>query len=116
METFERIMELASHLVWPFTALVAIVLFRNPLSKLLDRVMRLNVEAGKFKLETLMRDHVPPHVLSELRRNPHQLKLSGEERRVTIGCSLQLGEGWHSSKHTVRFWNLLVLFQKETDA
>lgn len=77
-------MEFASHVVWPLAVLIAIVLFRNPLSKLLDRVMRLNVEAGKFKLETLMRDYVPPHVLSELRRNPHQLKLSGERRHVTI--------------------------------
>jgi len=32
------------------------------------------------------------------------------------GRSLQLGEGWHSSRHTVCFWNPLVLFQKETDA
>src|SRR5262245_35677623 len=32
------------------------------------------------------------------------------------GRSLQLGEGWHSSRHTVRFWNPLVWFQKETDA
>ena len=33
-----------------------------------------------------------------------------------IGRSLQLGEGWHSSRHMVRFWHPLVLCQKETAA
>src|SRR5262245_13851716 len=32
--------------------------------------------------------------------------------QIRIGRSLQLGEGWHSSRHTVRFWNPLVWFQK----
>src|SRR5438552_980741 len=46
------------------------------------------------------------------KRQNTALSLSGQMH----GRSLQLGEGWHSSRHTVHFWNPLVLFQKETDA
>jgi len=42
---------------------------------------------------------------------PH--KRSREPKPFAGGRSLQLGEGWHSSRHTVHFWNPLVLFQKE---
>src|SRR5438552_19110647 len=39
--------------------------------------------------------------------------MTPEQRTLVVraGRSLQLGEGWHSSRHTVHFWNPLVLFQ-----
>jgi hypothetical protein len=46
---------------------------------------------------------------------PRDAQLNLPARGYSHGRSLQLGEGWHSSKHTVHFWNPLVLFQKETD-
>jgi len=32
-----------------------------------------------------------------------------------VGRRFQFGEGWHSSRNTVRFWNTIT-FQKERDA
>ncbi len=48
------------------------------------KVAKLNVEAGKFKLETSMRSYVSPELISELGRNPEKLKIAGEEKEVTI--------------------------------
>jgi hypothetical protein len=56
-----------------------------------------------------------PEVTARKHRQAHLLETI-PRLACRDGRSLQLGEGWHSSRHTVRFWNPLVLFQKETDA
>ncbi len=48
------------------------------------KVAKLNVEAGKFKLETSMRSYISPESISELGRNPEKRKFAGEEKEVTI--------------------------------
>ena len=87
MEVFSKILAFLSDQAWPLIVLVALILFRNPLGGLLLKVMKLNVEAGRFKLETSMQEYVPPSVLNELIKNPGQLRLGGERRQVTILCA-----------------------------
>src|SRR5262249_15505216 len=61
-----------------------LIIFRKPLSSLIVKVMKLNVEAGKFKLETVIQEHVSSDVLAELIRNRDQFKFTAENKRVTI--------------------------------
>src|SRR6266446_8871446 len=57
-------------------------------------------------------------LLEKMHTSPHFARPIKEwlKAGVVDGRSLQLGEGWHSSRHTVHFWNPLILCQKETDA
>lgn len=90
-ELSKTIMETLSVLAWPLVVMVAMFLFRKPLGEAIRKIMRLKVEAGKFRLETVkssivesMQTYVPPKVLAELKQNPEQLRLGGEVRNVTI--------------------------------
>lgn len=84
LEVTSKILAFLSDRIWPLITLFALFLFRQPLGAVLTKLMKLNVEAGKFKLETSMQEYVPPSVISEIAKNPHKLALQGERRRITI--------------------------------
>ena len=72
--------------------------------------MATNSDASAHAVEKLMDS------LGEHRHRTTYQKLRRGGYPLGSGRSLQLGEGWHSSRHTVHFWNPLILFQKENDA
>ena len=84
VEVISKVLAFLSDRIWPVITLIALVLFRQPLGAVLTKLMKLNVEAGKFKIATVMQEYVPPSVISEIAKNPHYVALQGERRRITI--------------------------------
>jgi adenylate cyclase len=83
-EIISKILAFLSDRIWPLIALVALFLFRQPLGVILTKLMKLKVEAGKFKLETYMQTYLPQSVITKIAKNPHTLALGGERRWITI--------------------------------
>jgi adenylate cyclase len=82
--TTSTIPELVGMLVWPAVVVVALILFRRPLGALIGKILNLKVEAAGVTIETKMREYVSPQVLEQLARDPSQLRLAAEQRRVVI--------------------------------
>jgi hypothetical protein len=89
--TAEILSTLISDLKWPVVIIVALILLRRPLREAFGRLTKLNITAGKFKLETSLKGHVSPEVLKQLSKNPDQFRLGAENREITILHSVTRG-------------------------
>lgn len=87
MEEVSVAIQVLYRLVWPIVVVVALILFRRPLSEILLKITKVKLAAGKVKIDAVFQKYVSPQVLAELNKSPEGLNLSGERRRVTILCA-----------------------------
>ena len=87
MEEVSVAIQVLYRLVWPMVVVVALILFRRPLSEILLKITKVKLAAGKVKIDAVFQKYVSPQVLAELNKSPEDLNLSGERRRVTILCA-----------------------------
>ena len=87
MEEVSVAIQVLYRLVWPIVVVVALILFRRPLSEILLKITKVKLAAGKVKIDAVFQKYVSPQVLAELNKSAEVLNLSGERRRVTILCA-----------------------------
>jgi adenylate cyclase len=87
MEEASVAIQLVYRLVWPIVIVIALILFRRPLSEILLKITKVKLAAGKVKFDAIFQKYVSPEVLTELNKSGEEVNLSGERRRVTILCA-----------------------------
>jgi len=83
MDQLDKMLEIINVLIWPIFALIALFIFRKPVSGLFGRLANIQAEAGGFKLSASLQDKFSPETIKLINKDPTIVNFKGETRQIT---------------------------------